>query len=118
MQQFAGAYQHTDILIFTSLSDVIELSLRDLARDLAKSMDTYIRNQLSGQGAYVYGGTATTSLTIGNGAILTPKDIVEGVVTLDSKDNARPPDNHYPCIIHPKTVYDLQTNLSAGAWLN
>jgi hypothetical protein len=35
MQQFAGAYKHADVLIMTALSDVVELSLTDIARDIA-----------------------------------------------------------------------------------
>ena len=108
MAQYAGAYKHTDVLVMTALSDVIELSLIDIARDIAKSMDTTIRDALSGTGAVVSHKTA----------ILKPADIIQAVVTLDTGDNPRPADNHYPTIIHPKTVYDIQTNLSGGAWLD
>lgn len=118
MAQFGGAYAHSDIFTFTAMSDIIELSIRDIARDMAKTIDTYVRNQLSAGGTYIYGNDATSSATIGTADILKPIDIIQAVVTLDSADNPRPPDNHYPTIIHPKTVYDIQTNLSGGAWLD
>jgi N4-gp56 family major capsid protein len=118
LNEFAGAYAHNDIFVFTMLSDVIELSLRDLARDLAKTMDTYVRNQLSGTGTAVFGSGVTSSISVNTGDILKHSDIIKSVVLLDEADNPRPPDNHYPTIIHPRTVYDLQTSTSTGAWLD
>ncbi len=112
MTQFAGAYKHSDVLVMTALSDVIELSLIDIARDIAKTMDTHVRDTISGTGAAISASTAVGA------TILKPADIINAVVTLESADNPRPADNHYPTIIHPKTVYDLQTNLSGGAWLD
>lgn len=111
MEQYAGAYKHSDVLIMTALSDVIELSLTDIARDIARRMDRSIRNALSATGGYVSGTKAA-------GQILKPASIIESVVTLDAADNARPADNHYPTIIHPVVAYDIQTNLSGGAWLD
>jgi len=110
MAQYAGAYKHSDVLVMTALSDVVELSLVDIARDIAKKMDTTVRDALSATGAIQSEGTGTDYLK--------PADIIQAVVTLDSADNPRPPDNHYPCIIHPKAAYDLQINLSGGAWLD
>lgn len=121
MGQYAGAYKHSDVLIMTALSDVVEMSLIDIARDIAKNMDKTVRDGLSGTGQALYGnniaGLAHISLLYA-GDILKPTDIINSVVTLDSNDNPRPPDNHYPTIIHPATVYDLQSNLSGGAWLD
>lgn len=118
LREFVGAYKHSDLIIFTALSDVVELSLRDIGRDLAKQMDTFIRNQLSGAGAFVGGNGTTASTCVGSLDFLKPGDIIRAVVKLDTADNPRPPDNHYPTVIHPRTIYDLQTNLSAGSWLD
>jgi len=110
MRQFAGAYKHSDVLVMTALSDVIELSLIDIARDIARRMDRSIRNAISGTGFMV-------SATV-DADIMKPQHIMEAVVRLDAENNPRPPDNHYPTIIHPVTAYDLQNNLSGGAWLD
>jgi N4-gp56 family major capsid protein len=125
MNQFAGAYKHSDVLVMTALSDVIELSLIDIARDIARRIDRSIRNALSGIGLEHFsnplsGGIEfnTHASMLHSNAILKPADIIYSVVTLDNVNNPRPPDNHYPAIIHPVSVYDLQTNLSGGAWLD
>jgi N4-gp56 family major capsid protein len=122
MQQFAGAYKHADVLIMTALSDVVELSLTDIARDIARRMDRTIRNKLSGIGLQVFPTGTHTSIThpssVRSNQIIKASQILRSVVELDNVDNPRPPDNHYPAIIHPTTVYDLQSNLSGGAWLD
>ena len=112
MIQYAGAYKHSDVLMMTALSDVVELSLIDISRDIARRMDRSIRNALSAT------GTVISSAAAVGASGLKPANIIRAVVTLDAGDNPRPADNHYPTIIHPKTSYDIQTNLSGGAWLD
>lgn len=112
MKQYAGAYKHSDLLIMTALSDVVELSLRDIARDIAKKMDASVRDALSG-----IGFALSASSSVGS-TYIKPGNIIQAVVTLDSLDNARPPDNHYPILTHPIVVYDIQTNTSDGSWID
>lgn len=116
LKQFAGAYRHSDVVIMTALSDVIELSLRDIARDIAKRMDTHVRDQLSGIGTFV-GGSGTASGSLKTTSILRSSDILKSAVLLDAADNPRPADGHFPFVTHPLAVYDLQSSLSANSWL-
>lgn len=117
LQQFGGAYRHSDLVIMTALSDVVELSLRDIARDLAKRMDTHVRDTLSGIGLAVYGGGAAA----GSGGSATGKlrttDLLKSAALLDTRDNSRPPDGHYPVVTHPLGIYDLQSSLTGNSWL-
>lgn len=126
ISQFGGAIKHSDLLLMTSLSDFVEMSLADLARDLAKKIDNKIRDVISGTGVAigglkgdsVIGGTAM-SLSVGaTTGILKPKMLIRAGVRLDDANNSRPPDMYYPAIIAPRAVYDIQTNLSGGAWLD
>lgn len=123
LSQFGGAIKHSDILLMTSLSDFVEMSLADLARDLAKVVDTKIRDTLSATGLAAGGtkGDTTAGLSLSVGAttgILKPKLLIRSAVRLDDANNSRPPDMYYPAIIAPRAVYDIQTNLSGGAWLD
>lgn len=127
LSQFAGAIRHSDLLLMTSLSDFVEMSIADLARDMAIKIDRKIRDTLSATGMAVGGGKdagrsnalSGLSASIHNTAdILKPRDIIRAAVRLDDYNNSRPPDQHYPAIIAPRAVYDLQTNLSGGAWLD
>jgi len=118
MSQFGGVYKHADILMLTAMSDVVQMSLADLSRDAAKKIDNKIRDTISGLGLMIATASAGTSQTVHTADILKPKHIIRGVVNLDNTNNSRPADGHYPVIIAPKTVYDIQTNLSGGAWLD
>lgn len=113
MSQFGGAYRHSDVLIMTALSDVIDLSVKDIARDIARRMDRTIRNSLSTVGTVVSGTGAG-----GASQPIHASDVLKATVTLDGGDNPRPPDQHYPTIIHPYMTFDLMTNLSGGNWLD
>ena len=116
LRQFAGAYRHSDIVIMTALSDVIELSIRDIARDIAKRMDTHVRDQLSAGGQFV-GGSGQATGSVKTTSILKGSDILKAAVLLDSKDNPRPADGHYPMVTHPLALYDLQSSLTGNSWL-
>jgi N4-gp56 family major capsid protein len=119
MRQFAGAYRHSDIVIMTALSDVIELSLRDIARDIAKRMDTHIRDTISGSGTQIYGsGQSYTHISqLVSSDVLRSSDLLKAATLLDAADNPRPPDGHYPMVTHPRALYDLQSSLTGNSWL-
>ncbi len=117
LKQFAGAYEHTDIVIMTALSDIIELSLRDIARDLAQDMDQHIEFQLSGVGQAVRGNNGATDGAVATAHSLRARDLLKSAVILDKNNNPRPPDGHYPAVLHPQQIFDLQTSLSANDWL-
>ena len=116
LKQFAGAYRHSDVVIMTALSDVVELSLRDISRDLAKRMDTHTRDQLSAKGTFVGGGGKATGSVLTTDVIRT-SDILKSAVLLEDADNPRPPDGHFPLITHPLAIFDLQSSLTGNSWL-
>lgn len=116
LRQFGGAYRHSDVVIMTALSDVIELSLRDIARDIAKKMDTHIRDTVSGVGTEVRPGTVAAN-SVGTTDVLTTSQLLKSAVLLDGADNPRPADGHYPLVTHPYAVYDLQSSLTGNSWL-
>lgn len=126
LSQFGGVIKHSDLLLMTAMSDFVELSLSDLARDLAKKIDNRIRDQISGigigiggtKGDSVVGGTAYSTSVGTLTGILKPKFIIRAATRLDDANNSRPPDQYYPTIIAPRAVYDIQTNTSGGAWLD
>jgi len=117
MKQFAGAYKHSDVVIMTALSDVVELSLRDIARDIAKRMDTSIRDTLSAIGGTVAGSAAASIAAVTTADVLRSSDLLKAAVKLEDKDNPRPADGLFPVITHPLAIFDLQSSLSTNSWL-
>ena len=47
LKKFAGAYEVTDLVVLTAMSDVVQVHVEMLGRDLAYAMDDHIQNQLS-----------------------------------------------------------------------
>jgi N4-gp56 family major capsid protein len=61
LKQFGGAHRHSDIVVMTSLSSVIEGSLRERSKALAKTVDTHIRNQLSAAAGSTFIGSKSAA---------------------------------------------------------
>lgn len=117
MRQFDFAYRHTDIVLMTSMADIVDLSVKEIARQAALTVDTVIRDTISGIGGFVGGSGATLSESVKSTSILKASDLLRSAVKLDSRNNARPADGHYPFVTHPLAMYDLQSTLSANAWI-
>jgi len=117
LKQFVGAYRHSDLVILTALSDVVDLSLRDLSRDLAAQMDSHIRDQLSGSS----GGRNVFAAGKPSGSVLTTdrlrtSDLLKSAAILDKQNNPRPPGGCYPGIIDPQVQFDLASQLTGNSW--
>lgn len=119
LKQFAGFYRHSDIVVMTALSDVVGLSLKSIARDLALQMDTHIRDQISGSGTRItgLGGAASTSNAIVTSSTLRSVALLKASAILDGNNNPRPAGGFYPGVIHPFQQFDLQAQLTGNAWL-
>ena len=119
LDQFAGAYRHSDIVVMTALSSVIEGSLREISKDIANKIDTHIRLTTSAAGKFVGGGDAGFSAAnVASDCKLTASNIIRSEVTLDANNNFRFPDGTYAGMLHPTQVYDIQTNTSTGNWID
>ena len=115
LKQFIGVYRHSDIVIMTALSDIIDLSLKDIARDLALQMDTHIRDNTSGSGKTVWAsGVSNGAASI---TAIRASNFLKAAAILDGSNNPRPAGGHYPAVIHPFQQFDLQSQLTGNSWL-
>lgn len=113
LKQFIGVYRHSDLVVMTALSDVVNLSLKDIARDLALQMDTHIRDQISGTGTAIK--LAAASVATAN--IIKASSFLKAAALLDGNNNPRPAGGAYPAVIHPFQQADLQGQLTGNAWI-
>jgi len=116
LAQFIGVYRHSDIVVMTALSDVVDLSVKSIARDLALTMDTHIRAQISGTGSKVFSGA--TSGATGTLNVIRSSSFLKASAILDASNNPRPAGGYYPAVIHPFQQFDLQSSLTGNSWLN
>jgi N4-gp56 family major capsid protein len=130
LQKFRGAYKHSDVIVMTALSDVIQLSVEDISFDLARKMDTHIRVATSAAGLVMgtngetaFAGPATRAKlsTVFATDLWKPTDLVRAEVILESRDNPRyPGTNKYALVIHPRHKYDIITSTSTtfAGWVD
>lgn len=133
--KFRGAYKHSDLVIMTALSDVVQLSLEDISYDLAQRMDIHIRGKLSNLGpqfapitgktqpSNIVGGVSLRQLALNDGQLigLRAKDIIFNEIKLEEQNNPRyPGTNKYAAVIHPKVKYDVMTSTSStfAGWID
>lgn len=128
LQKFKGAYKHSDLVVMTALSDVIQLSIENISYDLARVMDRHIQAQLSktglilgtnGKGSGTY-ATMSTNLSLATDGYR-PTDLVRFEVALDARDNPRyPGTNKFALVIHPYNKYDIMTKTSStfAGWID
>jgi N4-gp56 family major capsid protein len=117
MQKFNGAYSHSDLVVLTAMSDIIQLSVDVLGRDIAQAMDDHIQNQLSAGGLSVTPSIGFIRTNVHTQNVLTPTQILRAVNKLEDADNPRPPEGYFPLIIRPLAAYDLQSRISGNAWV-
>lgn len=114
---YAGAYVHSDFIVMTALSSVIEGSLREISKDIARAIDDRIKFKISAAGTTVFAqGLAAATLQTNDGILA--GDVIRCAVTLDNADNFKFPDGMYAGIIHPKQAYDLMISTSANQWVD
>ncbi len=123
LTQFAGAYKHSDVVVMTALSSVIEGSAREISKDLAQQIDTHIRNQISAAvtGDFVGGSGAAASESIHPVDVIKTSDVVKAKTLLNNANNFKFPDGTYGGLIHPLQTFDVQTQTSTnapGSWVD
>lgn len=117
LRKFNGAYSHSDLVILTAMSDVVQLSVEVLGRDIAQAMDDYIQVNLSRAGLFVGPSPGQPSSSIRTSQVITATQILRAVNLLEENDNPRPAEGFFPLIMRPAAAYDLQSRISGNAWV-
>lgn len=110
---YAGAYVHSDFIVMTALSSVIEGSLREISKDIAKAIDDRIKLTTSGAGTEI-GAASTAAASRKTNTSMRFKDAIRASTVLDDADAFKFPDGAYAGILHPKVAYDLMAYRSAN----
>jgi N4-gp56 family major capsid protein len=112
------AAAHSDFIIMTGISDVVQDSVQEVSKSLALAIDNKIRGTISGAGTFLAasGKAAGTVLT---GTPLQYSDIIKGVLALDGNNAKRFPDGNYVAIAHPGGLAQLKSSTTANAsWID
>lgn len=113
--QYGDFVSLSDYLIAEAIDPVIEGALDVLSYRAALSIDTIIRNTISGAGTNQFSGAATSEATVS--AVMTASEVRRAVYKLKNVA-ARPIGTDYVGIIHPAQSFDLQSDSAVGSWLD
>jgi len=119
--QFDNAVSISDILAYSSFSDVMKAAVERLAYNAGISIDTIIRNAIYMSGtpklatgvAYTAGSITSVPQT----GYLSINEVKRAVRTLRRGDV---PDigGYYVAAVHPDALYDLMTDTTTGGWMD
>lgn len=119
--QYDAAVSISDILAFTSFGDVMKAAMERLAYNAGQSIDKIVRAEVSNSGTFdtVVGSIAAAAWTsIPATATMTIGGIRRANRLLARNDAMKLPDGHWVAVVHPDTLYDLQSDTSTGGWID
>lgn len=107
--QYGTFTRHSDILETQAIDPIVEQIVEMYGEHAGVSLDTIVRNVVSGGSTVQFASTATSRGDVGSGDEMTYAEIREAVATLENND-ARPiakAGGNFVGIIHPHTKDDL-----------
>jgi N4-gp56 family major capsid protein len=107
----------TDILEDTTLLNVIGEAGIQLGNNAQRIIDSVIQANLLDNGTYViYGGNATSRVTISATDTITASNLAQANAFLSTK--AAPSfAGYYIAVMHPNVIYDLQMQSGSNTWI-
>lgn len=109
LQQFGDWIKLSDLLVSTSLDDIMQEAMDLLAENAGRKLHQIILNQVTGSEVTqaVFGGSATTIETVTAADVLSDVTIKKAVRRLRANNVPPFPDGYYRGIISPWQAYDL-----------
>ena len=116
LQEYGSAVTTTKKLSLTSFNDV-DAALADIiAYNAADSIDNVVANVLTSGSNVLYGGTATSTSSLGTGSLLTVADIRQAVTELRTNKAVPRMGELYAAYVHPRQAADLRAETGTGGF--
>lgn len=115
--QYDGAVSISDLLKYTSFGDMMKQAVSDLGYQAGLSIDTIVRNAISGSLTTQVGTGAAYVTAIPQTGTLSITEIRKAIRTLSANDARKPDGGFWLAVVHPYAVYDLQGDSTTGGWL-
>jgi N4-gp56 family major capsid protein len=111
----ANSIQLTEILLRTSLLDVLGDASKLLANNLAVVLDKQFRDAALSTTNIVYGNGATSAATMNSGSVFNSRTVKDAVELLATNNAPKFEGEYYVCIAHPKQLRQLRDDPN---WIN
>jgi N4-gp56 family major capsid protein len=109
LAQYGDWVKLTDILLETSIDDMMMQAMDLLAENAGQKLHKIILNALvAGVTQQIFGGSATSAVQLDATMVITSTVIKKAVRMLRSQNVPTFPDGMYRGVLHPYQVYDLQ----------
>lgn len=106
--QYGDAVGFSDLVSTTTIDPLLTETTQILAEQAAETIDELCREVLVAGTTVMYANNATARNNVGTDDTLTPADLRRALLTL-KKNRARRVGGFYQAIVHPDTVFDLQS---------
>lgn len=115
--QFDAAVSISDILKYASFGDVMKQATDLLGYNAGVSIDTVVRDAISGNLTAQIGAGAASITAIPATATLSITELRKAKRTLERNDAMKPDGGFWVAVVHPDALYDLQADTTTGGWL-
>jgi N4-gp56 family major capsid protein len=116
LNEYGSAVTTTKKLSLTSFNDV-DAALADIiAYNAADSIDNVVANVLTSGTNVLYGGTATSTSSLGTTSLLTVADIRQAVTELRTNKALPRMGELYAAYVHPRQAADLRAETGTGGF--
>lgn len=115
--QVGATIEITDLAALQSPHRLFDVAADVIADNAAKTYDVLVR-EILGAGASVQYVTATSRATVALSNVITGAQVKKMNSILLARDVPKFGDGFYRSIIHPYSVYDLQTDTASGGWMD
>jgi len=119
--QYDAAVSISDLMAYTSFSDIMKEVISRLAYNAGQSIDSIVRDAISNSGTFQATGgiTATANYTaIPSTATFSIADVRRANRTLQRNDTQELDGGGWAGVIHPDVLYDLQADTTTGGWID
>lgn len=116
--QYGINVELTDLVVLTTVFDLINASLPEVGKAVARKIDSVIQTVANAGTNVVYAGGKTSRAALGSGDLIDATLLVRSVQKLRGNDAPEFAGGGYACVMHPSVAYDLMSNTSTGQWLD
>jgi len=117
-RQRMKTFPFSDVALLESPLALLAEGSDRLAEYVMNLLDKIAANKILGGTNAIYGGTATSTITLAAGDDLTGVLIKESAARLGAANVPTFSGNAYRAVIHPFTKFDVQTDVVDGGWID
>lgn len=115
--QYDAAISISDLLKYSSFGDIMKQAMDLLGYNAGLSIDSIVRDAISGNLTAQIGAGAASISAIPATATLSITELRKAKRTLERNNAQKPDGGYWIAVVHPDALYDLQADTTTGGWI-